>query len=130
VQPSERHNQLLQIVNDPASTKTEVDEAKHELTDTELPQDEEDHKILAFLNFKAPDGAYRPDYSPACHYDIKLQALCLAVGHEDSCLFLRDHAAAEHHVAVLDALAKRTQSETIRNAAIRCIETARHVWQL
>lgn len=44
MQPSERHNQLLQIVNDPASTASEIAEAQRELTATELPQSEEDHK--------------------------------------------------------------------------------------
>jgi hypothetical protein len=130
VQNDDRNSRLRQIIADRASTPAEVVEAQRELTGTELPQAEEDQKILAALKYKAPEGACRPDYSPQYRYEKQLQALCDAVGHPDSCRFLRDRTEGENHVAILEALRQRTQSETIRAAVIRCIETAREVWQL
>jgi hypothetical protein len=95
-----------------------------------LSQDEEDAKILAALSYKPPEGACRPDYSPQYRYERELQALCHAVGHPDSCLFLRDRAEPVRHVAILEALAQPTHSQTIRDAAQACIENRRRVWQL
>ena len=130
MQSNDRNNQLLQIVNDPASTAAEVAEAQRELTGTELPQDDEDRMILAHINYKHRDGTpWRSDDFPAWQYEPKVKALSLAVTNYD-CLFVRDRAEAEHHVAMLDALAKRTHSEEIRSAALRCIATARKDWQL
>jgi hypothetical protein len=129
-QNNDRNNRLRQIIADPSSTPLEIAEAQRELTGTELPQTEEDSLIEKALAYKSPEGAFRPDYCPEYRYEPKLKALCLAVGHPDSCLFLRDRAAAERHVAILEALAKRTQSEIVRNAAVRCIQNARKEWHL
>ncbi len=103
----------------------ERDEAKNILATLPLSQEDEDAKLITSMTYKHRDGtAWRSDDFPAYHYDARLKALCLAVGHPDSCLLLRDRTAAEHHVAILEALALRTGSEVIRNAAQRCIENA------
>jgi hypothetical protein len=105
-------------------------EAKKIMATLPLSQDDEDAKLLASINHRHREGAFRPDYLPEYRYEKQLQTLCHAVGHPDSCRFLRDRAEAVQHVAILEALRQRTQSQTIRDAAQACIHNTRRVWEL
>jgi hypothetical protein len=123
VQPSERHNQLLQILNDPASTLEEINEARRELQGGCI--ENEDALIEMYL---ADPGKVLRRRDP--RYDGTVIGKTCGLMCVDACLFFKDRAEAEQSILALNDLIERTRSQVVSDAALTASTNTRRVWEL